>query len=157
MDTEVTYYHDENRKSRDISRLYESDFRSELNESVIEKISIDMENEASTAASFSKFNRSEFDVAALNLACRITHNQGEIVEARLAAGARPMRAERANEVEKELTGEKLNPEIARKAGNMAAQVFELGDDKKISSEYRETLVEKMTTDAIKGIYKEVST
>jgi CO/xanthine dehydrogenase FAD-binding subunit len=157
LDTEVTYYHDENRKSRDISRLYEPDFRSELNESVIEKISIDLENEARTAASFSKFNRSEFDVSALNLACRITHNQGEIVEARLAAGARPMLAERAKEVEEELVGEELEPKIARKAGNMASKTFELGDDKKISSEYRETLVEKMTTDAIKGIYQEVST
>lgn len=157
LDTEVTYFHNGERKTRDFARLYEDDFRSELNESVIEKISIDLENEARTAASFSKFNRSEFDVAALNLACRITHNQGEIVEARLAAGARPMHAERANEVEKELAGEELSPEIARKAGNMASKTFELGDDKKISSEYRETLVEKMTTDAIKGIYKEVST
>jgi len=157
LDTEVAYFHNGERKTRDFSRLYEDDFRSELNESVIEKLSIDLEDETSAAASFRKFNRSEFDVAALNLACRINHDQGEIVEARLAAGARPMLAERANEVEEELTGEKLGPELARKAGNMAAQVFELGDDKKISGEYRETLVEKMTADAIKGIYQEVST
>ena len=157
LDTKVTYFHNGERKTRDFSRLYEDDFRSELNESVIEKLSIDLEDETSTAASFSKFNRSEFDVAALNLACRITHNQGEIVEASLAAGARPMLAERAKEVEEELAGEELDPELARKAGNMAARVFELGDDKKISKEYRKTMVKKMTTDALKEIYQEVST
>jgi len=156
LDTEVTYFHDGERKTRDFSRLYERDFRSELNESVIEKLSIDLENETRTAASFHKFNRSEFDVAALNLACRITHNQGEIVEARLAVGARPMLAERVKEVEEELAGEELGSELARQAGNMAPESLELGDDKKISGDYRETLAEKMTTDAIKGIYQEVS-
>ncbi|MFW6071670.1 MAG: FAD binding domain-containing protein [Candidatus Bipolaricaulota bacterium] len=156
LDTSVTYYHDGERGTRSFSRLYEDGFRSTLNDSVIEKITIDLPEGKNSAGVFKKFNRSEFDVAALNLACRITQEGGEVKEARLAVGARPMKARRARDVEKALIGEELGGKIARDAGKMAARKLELKDDKKISGEYRKTLVDKMTNEALKEVSKEVS-
>lgn len=156
LDTSITYYHDGEEGKRDFADLYDSDFRPTLNDALLEKITIDLPEEGNSAASFSKFNRSEFDVAALNLACRITQQNGKVKEARLAVGARPMKAKRAREVEEELVGEELGSGIAREAGRMAAENLKLNDDKKISGDYRETLVEKMVTEAIKQITEEVS-
>ncbi len=156
FDTSVTYYHNGEEGKRNFGNLYDSDFRSTLNDSVIKKITIDLPDEENSAASFNKFNRSEFDVAALNLACRITQQNGKVKEARMAVGARPMKARRAREVEEELAGEELGSDVAREAGRMAAGNVELNGDKKISGEYRETLVEKMVTEAIKQITEEVS-
>ncbi|MEF8726172.1 MAG: FAD binding domain-containing protein [Candidatus Bipolaricaulota bacterium] len=156
LDTNVTYYHEGNEKARKFSRLYESDFRSTLNRSIITELSISLPEEGNTAAKFIKFSRSEFDVAALNLACRLTVERGDISEARLSIGSRPMTGERIKGLEEKLIGEELAEDLAESAGIAAADLAEVGGDDKLSKEYRKELVKKMTTEAIMEIKKEVA-
>lgn len=151
LNTDVTYYNEGNEKTREFSRLYESDFRSTLNRSIITGLSISLPEEGNTAAKFIKFSRSEFDVAALNLACRLTVKRGNISKARLSIGGRPMTGERIKEVENVLVGKKLTEELAEETATFAANAAELGGDDKLSREYREQLVKKMTEEAMLDI------
>ncbi|MBS3736001.1 MAG: FAD binding domain-containing protein [Candidatus Bipolaricaulota bacterium] len=156
LETEVFYYHEGNEKTRELSRLYESDFRSTLNSSIIEGVSISLPEEGNTAAKFMKFSRSEFDVASLNLACRLTVEGGYISKAKLSIGARPMTGERIPALEDNLVGKKLTEELAKKSGKEAGESAELRGDEKLGQEYREQLVKKMTEEAITEIMKEVA-
>lgn len=156
LETEVTYFHEGDKKTREFSKLYESAFRSTLNRSIITVLSISLPEEGNTSAKFIKFSRSEFDVAALNLACRLTVEDGNISEARLSIGARPMTGERIKKVENDLVGEKLTGNLAKEAAIFAADVTDLGGDDKLSKEYREQLVKKMTEEAIVDIKREVA-
>jgi len=156
LDADISYYHEGDTASRSLAKLYESEFRPTLNDSIITGIEIDLSGEGETAATFSKFNRSEFDVAALNLACRLTLDGQKISRARLAVGSRPMTGQRVEEVEEALLGEKLTAETAAKAGEFAGAKTPVRGDNKISGEYRKTLVEKMTEDAIRKIRNEVA-
>ncbi len=156
LDTEIYYYHEGETDSRNISSLYDSDFRSTLNNAVIEKIVINLPETGKTAATFSKFNRSEFDVAALNLGCSITVNESRITEAKLSAGARPMTGKRISDVEEALIGEKLTVEVAKEGGELAGDKTPVRGDNKLSEEYRKELIEKMTEDAIREIINEVA-
>ncbi|MFB6290124.1 MAG: xanthine dehydrogenase family protein subunit M [Candidatus Bipolaricaulia bacterium] len=155
LETKVRYYHKGKEKTRELSKLYESDFRSTLNHSIIEELSISLPNQGNTAAKFIKFSRSEFDVAALNLACRLTVKDGDISEARISVGARPMTGRRVTELEEKLTGEKLTEKLAKESGKLAVESTELKGDDKLSEDYRKQLVEKMTEDAILSVKKEV--
>lgn len=155
LETEVSYYHEGDEKTRELSKLYESDFRSTLNNSIIEGVSISLPGEGNTAAKFIKFSRSEFDVAALNLACRLSVKGDHISEAKLSIGARPMTGERLPDLEDSLVGEKLTEELAKESGIGAAESADLRGDEKLSKEYREQLVKKMTEDAIIDIKEEV--
>lgn len=156
LETEVTYFHEGDKKTRELSKLYESEFRSTLNRSIITELSISLPEEGNTAAKFIKFSRSEFDVAALNLACRLTVEDGNISEARLSIGARPMAGKRVKKVENDLVGEKLTGNLAEEAADFAADAADLGGDDKLSKEYREQLAKKMTEEAIVDIKREVA-
>ncbi len=156
LGTEISYYHEGETRSRKLSKLHDSDFRDTLNRSIIEGVTISLPEEDNTGAKFKKFSRSEFDVAALNLACRITVEGENISKARLSIGARPMTAERITNVEDSLTGEELTKEVAEEAGIFAAESADLGGDDKLSKEYREQLVKKMTEEALMDIKKEVA-
>ena len=156
LDTTVSYYHRDGEGRRDLASLYNSDFRSTLNRSIIKDISISLPESGETAAKFIKFSRSEFDVSALNLACRLTVERGTITEARLSIGARPMTGERVTNLEENLVGEKLTEDLAEAAGVSAADLAELGGDDRLSEDYRKELVKKMTTEALMDIKKEVA-
>jgi len=156
LDTTVSYYHQNGEGEKDLAKLYESDFRSTLNRSIIKDISISLPEKGATAAKFIKFSRSEFDVSALNLACRLTVEESVINEARLSIGARPMTGERITNLEENLVGEKLTEDLAEAAGVSAADLAELGGDDKLSEDYRKELVKKMTTEALFDIKREVA-
>lgn len=156
LETEVRYYHEDEEKSRELSKLYESDFRSTLNRSIIKGLSITLPEGGNTAAKFIKFSRSEFDVAALNLACSLTAEGSYISEAKLSIGARPMTGKRFTNLEDNLVGEKLTEKVAEEAAVFAADTAELGGDDKLSREYRKQLVKKMTEEAIMDIKREIA-
>ncbi|MBS3787454.1 FAD binding domain-containing protein [Candidatus Bipolaricaulota bacterium] len=156
LETEITYYHKGDEKTRELSKLYESDFRGTLNRSIIEGVSISLPEGLNTAAKFKKFSRSEFDVAALNLACKLSVEGNNISEARLSIGARPMIGERVTDLEDNLVGEKLTEKVAEDAAVFAADAADLGGDNKLSKEYRKQLVKKMAEEALMDIKKEVA-
>jgi carbon-monoxide dehydrogenase medium subunit len=156
LDTTVSYYHRDGEGRRNLEDLYKSDFRATLNRSIIKEITISLPEKGKTAAKFIKFSRSEFDVSALNLACRLTVKRGTITEAKLNIGARPMTGERITDLEEELVGEKLTEDLAEAAGVSAADLAALGGDDRLSEEYRKELVKKMTAEALMDIKKEVA-
>jgi len=156
LDTQVNYYHEGKEGTKKLDELYESDFRSTLNRSIIKGLSISLPEKARTGAKFIKFSRSEFDVSALNLACRLTLEADEITEAGLCIGARPMTGKRITTLEADLVGEKLTDDLTEETGVYAADLTELGGDDKLSEEYRRELVKKMTTEAMMNIKKEVA-
>ncbi|MBS3812293.1 FAD binding domain-containing protein [Candidatus Bipolaricaulota bacterium] len=153
LDATILYF-DRSHEKRELSRLYDDDFRPTLRNAIVTGIEVSLPDEGVTRGSFQKFSRSEFDVASLNVGCTITERDGEIVKARMAVGARPSFATRLTEVEESLKGRSLNEDLIYETAELASQTAAVSSDRKMSKEYRVAQVRKMAEDALRDITSE---
>lgn len=155
LDAEIEYYNGAT-GSQPINTIYNQSFRSTLRKAIITGIKIKLPVKEKTRGEFSKFSRSEFDIATLNLACSISTKDKHITKARLAVGARPSLAIRVEEAERSLKDKKIDKISPKRIGNVARSKIEVSKDRKASEEYRAVQVEKMTKDAITNIINQLN-
>ncbi len=95
---------------------------------------------AHAAAAFRKHARSTVDVATLNCAVMVEHDDGRCADARLFVGATPRLAQRVPAAEDCLVGEELTAATISVAATAAATTLPTGDDLRATATYRTRLV-----------------
>lgn len=91
-----------------------------------------------TYASFEGFVRTEFDVAMLNCACRLTLDSN-CSDVRVVFGGTPDIGHRITVVEDSLTGKALTVEAIEAAATLASESIPARDDMRASGDYRRVL------------------
>lgn len=91
-----------------------------------------------TYASFEGFVRTEFDVATLNCACRLTVD-GDCSDVRVVFGGTPDIGLRMAAVEDALAGKALTAETIEQAASLASALIPARDDVRASGDYRRVL------------------
>jgi putative selenate reductase FAD-binding subunit len=92
-----------------------------------------------TYASFEAFVRTEFDVAMLNCACRLTVDGGTCSDSRVVVGGTPDIGQRVKTVEDALNGKTLTAEGIEAMAELAAESVPARDDVRASADYRRVL------------------
>lgn len=91
-----------------------------------------------TYTSFESFVRTEFDVAMLNCACRLTMDS-DCSDVRLVFGGTPDIGHRIETVEDALNGKALTAETIEAVAKLAAESIPARDDVRASADYRRVL------------------
>jgi len=113
--------------------LYEKPFRKIFRPAVVLEIGLPA---WSGAFAFEKVARSAYDIALLNAAAGLGVEEGRVVWARIAVGARPHRGERLSWLEQALVGEKPAPELWNKVGEEVRARVEVEDDRRAGGGWR---------------------
>ncbi len=92
-----------------------------------------------TYASFEAFIRTEFDVAMLNCACRLTVEGEACRDSRVVFGGTPGIGHRINTVEDAMNGKGLTADAIEAAAELAAEAIPARDDVRASADYRRVL------------------
>lgn len=153
LDSTVLLY-DGTTTAKKLTELYSADRRGHLQDSIITGVRVNRPHNC-TEARFIKYNRSDFDVAVLNLAIRITSSDRNIDTARIAVGARPMLTARLTEVENLLEGENPGRDLAREAAKKASEVVEVAGDNKASADYRRIQLQERSDDLLCEIFDSI--
>ncbi len=113
--------------------LYEKPFRKIFRQAVVLEIALPA---WSGAFAFEKVARSAYDIALLNAAAGLGVEDGRVVWARIAVGARPHRGERLSWLEQALVGEKPAPELWNKVAEEVRARVEVEDDRRAGGGWR---------------------
>jgi len=113
--------------------LYEKPFRKIFRQAVVLEIALPA---WSGAFAFEKVARSAYDIALLNAAAGLGVEEGRVVWARIAVGARPHRGERLSWLEQALVGEKPAPELWNKVAEEVRARVEVEDDRRAGGGWR---------------------
>ncbi len=103
---------------------------------------------------FEKFSKSTFDIATLNAGVSFELKDGEISDAIVAVGSRPMISERVKEVEEFLEGKKLSPSLIEEAASKMRKVIKVGSDIRATAEYRRILAGSLLKKCMRRIEDE---
>lgn len=155
-DARVVMYAGETEVSKPVSQFYsEKNFHSQLSECLIREIRIPRGSGVS-GAKFFKFGRSSVDIPSLNFAIRLEVGEdGKIEKAWIVVGARPGLARSIATAEEFLTGRDIRDEIAVEASQLASREVNVADDKKLTAEYRRSLVETFTERGLVKILNDI--
>ncbi len=116
-----------------LEELYRTPFRTVFRRAVVLAVDLPCWD---GAFAFDKLTRSVADIALLNAAAGVGLEEGKIVWARVALGARPHRGERLPWLEEALVGEKPGPELWAKVEREVQARAEVEDDRRASGAWR---------------------
>ncbi len=106
-----------------------------------------------TAASFQKIGRTKVDIALVNVACRITVDNGLIKDSRIVLGAVAPTPIRAREAESILDGKTPSDDVIDEVAKAAASATKPISDLRASAEYRREMSRVLVKRAILDAYR----
>ncbi len=96
------------------------------------------------AASFLKFARTAYDLAALNCACLVRVEDGRVAHSRVVIGETPRLGRSVAAAEEALTARPLDGDTIEATARVASETVEVGDDLRASADYRRHLAYVLT-------------